>query len=158
MSRPGDNQVFRGEPDDAGDEQMAESIGRAKSQSGANVLGLILISCVVLVLIIVSAIALINFLEPPQDKSVQASYKSLAKRPTTSSPFPDQLTASFRRLTDRWGANGPATDGDLIKLCREHDVDSLQLEHTDITSIKRWMSWTIKLPIDASVPLNPYRH
>lgn len=135
LSLPGDNQLFEGEPGETGDEQTSDSSAASKRQSGVNVGRLILIVCVVLAFIAVCAIGLINFLEPPQDKSVQASYKSLAKQPTTSSPFPEQLTASFRRLSDRWGANGPATDSDLIKLCREQEVDSLQLEYTDITSV-----------------------
>lgn len=134
MSQPGDNQLFEGEPDGAGDEQTSEISGTSQSQSGMNLGMIILIVCVAIALTVAMALALINFLEPPRDKSVQASYKNLAKKQKTSSPFPDQLTATFRRLSDRWAANGPATNDDLIKLCNLQQVDSLQLEYTDINA------------------------
>lgn len=103
---------------------------KSKSNTGL----LIVASFFVVALIVVAVVALIDFLEPPQDESIQASYKSLAKKEKLSSPFPEQISASFRRLSDRYAINGPATNDDLKKLCRQQQVDSLQLEYTEITA------------------------
>lgn len=72
--------------------------------------------------------------DPTQDKTIQESYKSLAKKRVSESPFPAELTASFARKTDRWAANGPVTNEDLSQLSRTKRIDALELNYSDVTA------------------------
>jgi len=89
---------------------------------------------VALTVAIIVGVLSISLLMDDEDKTVKASYKLLAKKEKKSSPFPEELTANFRKLSDRWTANGPVKNKDLIELCKTNVITGLQLAYTDISA------------------------
>lgn len=94
--------------------------------------------------------ALVLMTDPAQDKTIQASYKNLAKKRVTESPFPKELSAVFRRRKDRWFANGPVKNEDLELLSKKHTIDALEVNYSDLTykglkSLVRQPIYTIML-------------
>jgi len=90
--------------------------------------------------------------EEPAPQSPLRSKKKLKEL----SPFPEVLSASFKFTSDRWVANGPVTDEEVIALADNQQVRRLELKFAEIgpESLRRLQKETLlELKLD-QVPLN----